>query len=202
MGYVRPAEGYREMLLLELIEQYHPVYPEGADWIEAANFLYDQEPAHMAALTASLEGKGWREPIVLSEPDDLEEGEAPRVLNGTHRVAIALREGVISVPVTSSAELRYKDELQVTELTIDPKEELTDDEGYEIFDVLRSFELTGDLWLDVLAGSSSGGRWHMSYDPIDGELLPSLERRARSILKESFPGRSFELRAVLETFED
>lgn len=203
MVHPKPVGGYREMLLLELIELYGPVYPDGGDWQKTAEYLYAEEPEHMAILTASLEAKGWREPILLSEPDDLEEGHSPLVLNGTHRVAIALREGVISLPVVFGSEIPSMADDPFVELEISLiAGELTDEEDWKIFDILRSFQLDADIWLtsDICFGSQSS--WTFCYDLQDESRFAELKRRARAMLKVAFPGRKFSLTAKLTEPEE
>lgn len=195
------TEGYREMLVLDLIEQYDPVYPEGGDWIETTRFLYETEPEHMAKLTASLAAQGWRDPIMLSDEEDLEEGDSPLVFNGTHRVAIALREGVVSVPVATGNELRKKPYPEhFTVLTVELSSgELSEDEDLEIFDLLRSFELTDDIWLnsDVCFGSQH--RWEFYYDFLDDSAhFPRLKRLVKRRLKAAFGDRVFDVAMKLE----
>lgn len=195
------TQGYREMLVLDLIDQYGPVYPEGGDWLETTRFLYETEPEHMASLTASLAAKGWREPIMLSDGEDLEEGDSPLTLNGTHRVAIALREGVVSVPVTTSSEIRQEDYPEhFTVLTLKLRSgELTEDEDLQVFDVLRSFELTEDIWLtsDVCFGSQE--QWEFYYEFLDDpSLFPKLKRLAKRRLKAVFGDRVFDVATRLE----
>lgn len=197
-----PEGGYREMLLLELIEQYSPVYPEGADWQETAQFLYDDEPDHMAALTASLAAKGWREPIRLSLPEDLTDATRPLVLNGTHRVAIALREGIISVPVATYAETKaFEQEAPefMAMLTVRTADSISEDEMDRIFDVLRSFELTEDIWLNSDYSFGTQGGWEFFYEELTDEArFELLKRKARARLKRAFPGRRFNLVAELK----
>ena len=193
------------MLLLELIEQYAPVYPEGADWQETARYLYDEEPDHMAILTASLQAEGWREPIRLSEAEELLEGERPLVLNGTHRVAIALREGVISVPVVSISELPEHEETPCTVLKfrITGGSVPTEEDEWDLFEVLRSFPLTDGLWVEAAVSSSSsenGDRvWSYVYEGLEDEdLHGKLRRKARSLLRAAYPELSFKITTEIE----
>lgn len=190
------------MLLLELIEQYGPVYPEGRDWQKTAAFLYDDEPDHMADLTASLAASGWREPVTLSEAEDLEEGDEPLVLNGTHRVAIALREGVISLPVMIHTEwkaLDLEDSEFMAMLTVKVSEPLSEEDSDRIFDVLRSFELNGDIWLNSDYSFGTEGGWEFFYDDLTDEThFALLKRKVRARLKGAFPGQKFTLKVELK----
>lgn len=197
-----PQGGFREMLLLELIEQYGPSYPEGRDWQKTAAFLYDEEPDHMADLTASLAARGWRDPIRLSEPEDLEEGDEPLVLNGTHRISVALREGVISVPVCTHSEwkaLQLEDPELMAMLTVRTADPLSEDEMDRIFDVLRSFELTEDIWLNSDYAFGTQGGWEFFYEELTDEApFALLKRKARARLEKAFPNHKFTLVAELK----
>lgn len=190
------------MLLLELIEQYGPVYPEGRDWQKTAAFLYDEEPDHMAELTASLAAKGWRDPVFLSEPEDLEEGDEPLVLNGTHRISVALREGAISVPVCTYSEwkaLGLEEPEFFAMLTVKTADPLDEEEMDRIFDVLRSFELTDELWLNSDYSFGTEGGWEFFYDDLTDEAhFALLKRKVRARLKKFFPGRKFTLATELK----
>lgn len=203
----RPEGGFREMLLLDIIRDYKPVYPEGADWDETARFIYDEEPEHMAVLKASLDRKGWRQPIRLSTPEDVETDGDAFVLDGTHRVVLAMREGVISVPVVTGDELApLSDEIESsTDLHIEliSGRDLTEDEDFAIFDLFRSLELTEDIWLNSDIGSGHLGSWSFYYAELDDETHHGrLKRVARSRLKSRFPDHQFKVTTILELGED
>lgn len=198
----RPAEGYREMLLSELIESYAPIYPEGADWFEVARTLYEEQPEHMEALSASLREKGWRNPIRLSEPRDLDDGEVPKVFDGTHRVAIALCEGVISVPVVTGSELPPYIEAPQAELEIAQiSGDFPEDDDWRIFDLFGSFSLNGDIWLNSDIGLGSEGNWRFFYD-LGTESYSELRRRVEGMLEESFPDLGFKVTVTLSDLSD
>lgn len=197
----------QEMLLLELIAQYSPVYPEGGSWEDAAELLYAEDAQLMGELTAALKVEGWRDPILLSVDDgDREDGPyIPRVWDGTHRVAIALREGIISVPTALWGEQAQEPELYL-ELTVELKgpeaESLSYEEDDRLVTALRSFGLDSATWLNSDIAYGSGWSWSFLYalpEHRSGELI----RKVRSRLAKSFPERSFELTAKLEPpYED
>lgn len=205
----RPEGGFREMLLLDIIRDYRPVYPQDATWEETATMLYADEPEHMAALKASLERSGWRDPIRLSSQEDMDsdDGEA-YVLDGTHRVSLAMREGVISLPVVTSDELPSGDYTPepYTELTIEylsgPK--ITDDQDFELMDLFSSLELNEDIWLNSdICSSYRSERWSYYYDELRNETHHArLKRVARTRLKRRFPEHSFKITVALDPNED
>lgn len=208
------SQHYREMLLEDLVKDYAPVYPEGEDWEKTASYLYSEEPELMKSLSESLRTNGWREPILISTNEDLSEGESPKVYNGTHRVAIALYEGVISVPVTT-AEESENDNFNldfITKLTVkvamkDNSSEEDRDEVFEaLFTKLRSFALTEDIWLNSDMASSN--------TPKDGSFevelyyeLPNDQHHKllRRIVKKAIPTaitEPYSLKIELEKIED
>lgn len=204
----RPEGGFREMLLLDIIRDYRPVYPEDATWEETAAMLYAEQPEHMATLKASLERSGWRDPIRLSSEEDIASDEGVAfVLDGTHRVSLAMREGVISLPVVTSDEFPELNRMPttLTDLAIEQisGEPLTDDEDFEVFDLFISLELNGDIWLNSDIGSGHRGSWSFYYDELqDGVHHGLLERIALKRLRDHFPGRDFKVTASLFVDED
>ena len=199
----RPAGGYREMLVSEIAEAYSPVYPPDGDWQDTADLLYAEEPEHMARLSDSLRERGWREPISLSAFGPLEADTQRSVEDGTHRMVIALREGVISVPVVTAGELPPYEETPWAELEVKlTSGELTEDEDWQIFDVLRSFPLSDELWLNSDAAGSQSGVWSFSYYDLEEHRFALLKRGARALLEATFPGRRFSLSVKLEHPEE
>lgn len=205
----RPEGGFREMLLLDIIRDYRPVYPKNGTWEDTAAMLYAEQPEHMEELKASLERKGWRDPIRLSSQEDMDsdDGEA-YVLDGTHRVSLAMREGVISLPVVTSDELPSGDYVPepYTELTIEylsgPK--ITDDQDFELMDLFGSLELNEDIWLNSdLCSSHRSERWSYYYDELQDETHHArLKRVARARLKRHFPEHSFKITVAVDPNED
>jgi len=197
------------MLLLDIIRDYKPVYPDGGTWDDAAALLYAEQPEHMAELKASLDRKGWRDPIRLSSQEDMDsdDGEA-YVLDGTHRVSLAMREGVISLPVVTSDELPEWDTEPepFTEFTIEflSGPEITDDQDYELMELFISLELNEDIWLNSdISSSHRSERWSYYYDALQDETHHNqLKRVARARLKRHFPEHKFKLTTSIESFEE
>jgi len=204
----RPEGGFREMLLLDIIRDYRPVYPEGATWEETATMLYEEQPEHMAALKASLERSGWRDPIRLSSEEDIASDDGVAfVLDGTHRVSLAMREGVISLPVVTSDELPEWNgsPSSLTDLLIEhiSGPPLSEDEDFEVFELFVSLELNADIWLNSDIGSGRRGSWSFYYDELqDGVHHKLLERVALKRLRKHFPGRDFRVTVSLFVDED
>lgn len=193
------------MLLSDLVSQYRPVYPEPNDWQTTAEYLYAEEPEHMAELTESLLAKGWREPIILEPLDeDSEEDDFAFIGDGTHRVVIALTNGVFSVPTMYRSEQQSTYEKQPLEIIIEnPGETLTEDEDDKLIDSFRSFRLNDDVWLtsDVVFGSGNRREVLLSFD--DETYCSKIKTKARAMLKELFPERKFTVKvAPAEPLED
>lgn len=193
------------MLLADLVAQYKPVYPEQHDWEATVAYLYAEEAEHMAELTASLLEKGWREPIILEPLDDeSEEDDFAFIGDGTHRVAIALTNGVFSVPVMYRSEQPKDYDKQPLEIVIENAgEDLTEDEDDKLIDKFRSFRLNDDIWItsDIVFGS--GGRREVCLSFDDESYCSKIRTKARAMLKELFPERKFSVKvAPMETLED
>lgn len=193
------------MLLSDLVSQYRPVYPKPNDWQTTAEYLYAEEPEHMAELTESLIAKGWREPIILEPLDeDSEEDDFAFIGDGTHRVVIALTHGVFSVPTMYRSEQQSDYEKQPLEIIIEnPGEALTEDEDDKLIDSFRSFRLNDDVWLtsDVVFGSGNRREVLLSFD--DETYCSKIKTKARAMLKELFPERKFTVKvAPAEPLDD
>lgn len=204
------SKNYQEMLTSDLIANYSPVYPEGGTWAETAELLYSEEPDRMRELTESLSKKGWRKPIWLSTPDELEEEESPKVFNGTHRVAIALREGVVSLPVASWHDLPEREDHPIANLEVEllsgelPSAVGTsyeDDPDLAIFDLLRSFPLDEDNWLNSDISTGSQGTWSFFYEDVDEAQLSKLKTVVRRRLRKAYPKAKFKIEARIEELE-
>ena len=87
----------KEALLQDILETYKPVYPEGGSWDVTLDYLMTEERDHMESLMDSVERNGMREPIMLSDLED-DYYDHPVVLNGTHRVVLAMLTGMFTVP--------------------------------------------------------------------------------------------------------
>jgi len=188
----------RWMLVSEIKESYGPLYPQGGSWQDTADFLYAEEPEHMERLTESLRAEGWREPISLTPFGPLEEDTSRVVEDGTHRMVIALSEGVLAVPVVTDGERAPYEESPWAMLTVEPASQLTEDESFRIFDVLRSFPLDERRWLNSDGGGAQKGVWDFPYRGIDESNFPLLLERAKAYLEEGLPGRRFILSAAME----
>lgn len=207
---------YKEMLLSDLIRDYAPVYPVDSDWEETARYLYAEEPDHMKSLADSLRDNGWREPILISTPEELDEDETAKVFNGTHRVAIAIYEGVISLPVVTVndySESAADEGHTVLTVTVSKKDKVStlsreDDLFDTVFETLRSFELNGNIWLtsDMASGSTANSS-NLEYTFYYSELQTSdyyklLTKVARKRLNKALPDLSFKLKATFEKLDD
>jgi len=109
-----------------------------------------------------------RSPIVIS--DDRKWGKY-YVQDGTHRAVAAILTGC-SVPLIKSAEVLKDDSdpnlALITEVAFNTS--LSDDELYDVMDILRSLKLNDDVWL-VSSVMSIGQSIQVFWD----SLLPNLE---------------------------
>jgi len=205
----RPEGGFREMLLLDIIRDYKPVYPEGGSWEDTANMLYAEQPELMAELKASLDRSGWRDPVRLSSQEDMDSDDGQAyVLDGTHRVSLAMREGVISLPVVTSDEIPAWDGAMepFTDLTIEllsgPK--LSEDEDFDLLELFVSLELNEQIWLNSdISSGHRGERWSYGYDELRDETHHArLKRLVRTRLRTRFPEHKFKVTVAIDPNED
>jgi len=184
-----------EQLTLEVAELYAPVYPEGATWEETARFLMEHEPERMDELRESIKKHGFREAIVLSTPEDLEDESQPLVLNGTHRLVIALLEGMVSIPTELMSEVnaRIEDEPQLA-ITVEALQgELSDEEEDLIIDRLSSWPLNDKCWINSSCAFGGAKRWEIILDNGAPSDSSTIRTRARQILKKALPHRKLKV---------
>lgn len=185
------------MLLDELVAHYRPVYPEPYTWEATVEYLYAEEPEHMAELADSLLENGWREPIILEPLDEeSEEDDFPFVGDGTHRVAIALAQGVFTIPVIYRSE-QISSEKVPLEIVIEAiGKKLTEDADDRLIGRFRSFRLDDELWLtaDVFYGSRQ--RWEIILNFEDEAYCSRIKTKARAMLKELFPDLKFSVKVA------
>lgn len=192
------------MPLVELLSSYSPMYPEGYDWTLTAKYLLENEPKLLEALRESIRKKGWREPVVLSEPHELTEDSPPCIMNGTHRVVLAMLDGLVTVPVATRSELPPESDKPLLVARIRPLKEqvLTDDEDDLLIDSLRSWELDEDTWITSSACFGSMHSWDVLLDFDDERRCGDLEVSVRRILAETFPRYEFSVSVFPDPLED
>lgn len=191
-----------EKLTLEIAEVYAPVYPEGATWEQTARFLLENEPERMNELRESIRKYGFREPIVLSTAEDLTDESQPRVLNGTHRLVIALLEGMVTIPTELMSEVnaRYDEneaQLQVSITNIG--EDLTNEEDDIIVERLGSWPLNEKNWITSSVAFGGVNNWEFVLDNGDLRDARLIRERVLEILKHALPQRNFAV--VVSTYK-
>lgn len=194
---IRPPE---EMLTLELVERYSPVYPEGYSWEKTVAYLYAEQAGLMEELAASLKKTGWREPVLLSEPHETTSNRQV-VFDGTHRVAIALKEGILAVPVVTNS--HYEDEISGVQqiITVSYGEgKLTFDEEGDVQEHLRSFKVSEDYWFTSELSVSHGSSTKIFTEGLPEELYDRTRRRVMQLLRDSFPTKSFQVSVTSEAY--
>lgn len=145
----------------------------------------------MQTLMDSVERNGMREPIMLSDLED-DYYDHPVVLNGTHRVVLAMLTGMFTVP-TVTAEAYLSDDLSEAEtemVTVEIAGDLTEKEGDELFEMMRSFELNNDQWVESSFSATTIGKSSVFYmDPMNLNHK-ELARKVRKMVAEKFPSKN------------
>lgn len=181
----------KETLLQDVLETYKPIYPEGEDWDVTLNYLMTEEREHMESLMDSVERNGMREPIMLSDLED-DYYAHPVVLNGTHRVVLAMLTGMFTVP-TLVDQASLSDDVSDAEtemLTVEIAGNLTEEEGDDLFDMMRSFELNNNQWAESFFSSSTVGKSSVFYMDSMDLNHEELARKVRKMVAERFTGRN------------
>lgn len=203
----------KEELLEDILSTYKPVYPSGGDWNATLDYLMAEERELMDVLRASVERSGMREPILLSDPDDPYYDE-PVVLNGTHRVVLAMVSGMFTVPTiveveSISGDPSAADEDEIVDLaevhedvlTIEVTGELSEEEDEDLFMALRSFELNDKQWMEAIVSNGIIGKSSTFYmEPTDVDLK-ELTRKVRKIIADKFAGKGLKIAVKMETDE-
>lgn len=188
-----------ELLVSDIVANYSPIYPDGDDWHETVNYLFTQDSEHMRELFEALQNEGIREPITLSQDED----EDKVVLNGTHRVALALHHGLVTLPARYGQKTDGDDEpCLVATVKLKTASTLSEDEDMRMFDVLRSWRLDEHNWITVDVVFGSMGRWEYLLNCRDKKLIPKLKRRILAILKKNFPAYDYSVTVALEEPEE
>lgn len=194
-----------EMLVDDIVAKYAPVYPDGKDWQKTVEYFYKDEAEFMAELWGTLNAEGIREPIILSTDDDVEV-EDPKnyyVLDGTHRVALALRHGLITLPARHGYETSDVYPLcLIANISTDVTKELTEEEDEKLVMALRSWKLDSNTWINSDVSGGFGSKWDFYLNASDVKLISKIEIRILEILRKEFPNYEFTVEVVLDTDED
>lgn len=180
--------GIHELLVSEIAQKYSPIYPEGKSWQKTVEWLYTEEREFMKNLFESLTTEGFRKPIILSTDED----EEAFVLNGTHRMAIALYHGLVTLPARyGHEEAEYNAKYLYASITLKDSVSMSELEEDKFMDVLRSWRLDAKTWVTSDVCSGAYAQWELFLDQTDLKLKAKLETRIRSILKKVFPTKRF-----------
>lgn len=182
-----------ELLVCDIVANYKPLYPEGDDWQKTVEYLYETEPELMVILWDSLRAEGIREPINLSDDND-----EPYVLNGTHRVSLALYHGLVTLPA------RYgyfddQDNKQYLMATIDLKNgsSVSQDDD-TIFDLFRSWPLDSHNWVNADTCNWSATGWELSLSLNNIKLKYKIEEKMQAMILAAFPEDDFHVTVSYE----
>jgi hypothetical protein len=176
-----------ELLVEDIVSKYKPIYPEPGDsWQDTVEWLYANERERMDELFENIKRVGVREPIVLTDDPD----EAPYVSNGTHRVAMALYHGLITLPTTD----RYPELNSPDEKYLRLKIELLNESGLSkeydgmLFDELCSWKLDDEHWVNADTAYGSSSQWEFSFGVTEVKLKRKFEAAVVRNLLRRFQG--------------
>lgn len=193
------------MKLSEIVANYKPVYPEPYSWdITLASLL--SEPSEKATIdylvNILLSGGTFREPVVLGTAEFEEGVEVLAVVNGTHRLCAHMVANVNEVYVINQDDIVYEDSDSYlsTEITFEP--EIFSENIDSLFDILRSFPLNENIWMESSVSSTRGTTLNLLWDNKSYESLDWLEIniKVESIIKNHIQGSTFSVKTFVETF--
>ncbi len=191
---------HQELAVSDIVRDYLPSYPQEHSWDVTVEYLYTHEAAHMEELYEAIQREGLREPVWLSSYTDEPE---QFVLDGTHRVALALRHGLLTLPITFTPEqLGVEDASLIAIVQLLDESSLSDVEEDYFAEAVRSWRLDEHSWLTSSGMAGSGNLWEIFLDSADETLIPSAEVRLSQILAERVPERNFNITIELQKFED
>ena len=185
------------MSVEELCATYAPLYPEGRNWDITTSYLLNTKPDNDIVLNLMKDiqaGLPYREHITVGESA----AEDLVVLNGTHRVVAARLMKLEFVPVSfydedSEDHENTEDKTDCSTQTINVgvyfspeilKRIDSDNLSSVLFDYLRSFKLTDEVWVTSDFSTGWGLESHFFYDlyPLDETLITKLTNKIYSIL--------------------
>lgn len=169
------------MQLSELCNKYVPIYPDTHNWEDTvAYMLADPIEAHtVQELIKVLESGGkMRKPVMLGEATINDKEGVPTVTDGTHRVVAHILSGVEDVFTEDYVEVDESDEVQLVEgrnydlfleTTVTFSESLSEEELDVGFSLLRSVQISDDLWLTSGLGASRNMLFDITWDIYSDE---------------------------------
>jgi hypothetical protein len=180
-----------ELLASDIVANYKPVYPEdGGDWQDTVEYLYGHERARMEALFRSVQESGIREPLTLSTDDEFE----ARVYNGTHRVAMALYHGLVTLPARYGyLEPEPGQRYIRTKIELRDADSVTKAEDDLIIDELFSWYLDADTWLTANTAMGGATYWELYFDATDPKLVPKVKTAVEKFLRNRLPAYHFDV---------
>jgi len=167
-----------ELLVEDIVSKYGPIYPEPGDsWQTTVEWIYANERELMDDLFENVKKIGVREPIVLTDDTD----EAPYVSDGTHRVALALYHGLITLPASYEYPAMKSEDQTYLRLKIELLNEpgLSKFDDGVLFDLLSSWMLDDENWMNADTASGSASQWEFFFNITE----PKLERKFKTAVK-------------------
>lgn len=187
--------------LLELMEKYHPVYPESNKWEDTIELLlndpYDNEVVELLQEDFKKYGT-YREPITICEDEDSDNPE-PYVANGTHRVVAAYLNNAKTVPVAYyDSEFDFEDDIMVvTSITFAENDENLIE---EIASSIRSFKINDETWMTNSGYSSNNNSLEITWDNYESGMKDIIHTTVSSRLRKLFPATEMVIETWYEKF--
>lgn len=175
-----------EILVEDIVRDFLPMYPtEGGSWQETVEYLYEHEADRMESLYESVKLNGVRKPIVLTDEDN-----EKRVSDGTHRVALALYHGFITLPTATEYEQLDENALYYR-MRVQTAEAMSREETELITELFSSWRLSDQVWVnsDISSGSATCREIYLNLS--DPKLSRAIKSRARKLLSDAAPGLRF-----------
>jgi hypothetical protein len=195
------------MKISEILNNYKPVYPNAHDWnVTLAYMLSDPiEKAKIDYLVNVLKsGKTFRKPILLGVAEFDEGTETLAIVDGTHRVCAHMLANVDEVYVMNDEDVAPDDSTSWLSTEIVFKDNLSDENMDFLFDILLSFPLNDDIWMESSVSSMRHNMIYLMWDINLGSFLPEdlINVKVTSLIKDRFPETIFSIKTFIDSEED
>ena len=204
-----------------VVRDTRPVYPQPCYWESTVEYIKGDELEWetVRELIAVLErGESFREPVYigLAENAEFDTGNpSAYVSDGTHRMVAHIVYGSPTVDVVyevSDIEDDSDDEsaeyeggtYRVLCTTVEFADETSDDRSDEVFNVLRSFKVSDDLWVTSDVMSSRGSKFEFTWNVTDGdeELVAAINDICVERIAKHLAVKPIEVKTYFDEWDD